>query len=105
MGAGAIGKQGGTNKIEQRTGLQAAGLGDSKQWLDNQTAMVGLGSMRSATPEDGLAQGSYGSVVRGFDTQRRRQLPRAASKTSRSRHESAVLELSPRRPWVSPNRR
>ncbi len=58
--------------------LQAAGFPYSEHALDKQTAMVGLGSMGSPTPDDWMAQDSFGSVVRRFDAQRRRKMPQSS---------------------------
>ena len=74
MGQGSpreIGEQRGANERKHGLMQQAAGLTHSDHSLDEQADMVGLCSMRHATPDHRMAQDTFCGMIGGIDARQR----------------------------------
>ncbi len=61
-----VSQQGLTEEIEHRTLLLTTGFDHRENALNKLAARIGLSAMRRASPDDGMAQRTFGTVVGGF---------------------------------------
>ena len=94
-GAGEPGRQANRGeRTKAKTGLASARFGDGQPGLDEQPGMIGWGARRGTSPDDRMAAGTFGRMLRRFDTRR----------GDKRRQVSAELSSGQDKPCVSQER-